>query len=325
MANSRAAAPVNVDIGVAVSMNVEKLSGSEDEKEMRQHVMKSNQFIPEPAPPSSHDSSSNGERLHRLHPAHARKLSESRAQSTDRNYYPPPARSTYFSAPRSTGRRADSLDMSTSSGLAPSGKVYGHTPSSAASSVTSIGMAISTAPTSADSTPPPSTTEGLVALGSQSLQSLASDETASATHSRKALFGGFRRGSSDTIRLSSNEPSERSQSQAPSTRGRRLSKSRPRQSSDNERSASANKVPVAPVSFTKPTRAQTESVVYQLNQLESTSPYHIYDPHTTSKPPRSRGRRLSKDRPPSSYIQNGDANTKPRWSFFGRRNSITAA
>lgn len=139
MTNSRAAAPVNVGIGVAVSMNLENSSGSEDEKDLRQHVIKSNQYIPEPVPPPSRDNAN--DRLHRLHPSHARKLSESRANSADRqpNYYPPPARSTYFSAPRPTGRRADSLDMSTSSGLASSGQVYGQNPSSAASSVTSIG------------------------------------------------------------------------------------------------------------------------------------------------------------------------------------------
>ena len=186
-----------------------------------------------------------------------------------------------------------------------------------------IEVAISTAPTSAHSTPPPSTMGGYAALTSLSLQALPVDRTVPVVHPRKALFGGHRRGSSDTVRPSSNETSERSQSQAPSIKGRRLSKSRPGRTSESERPAGPNSIPVAPVPFTKPTRAQTESMVYQLNQLESTAPYHIYDPHVTSQPPRGRGRRLSKDRPTSSHTLNSENNVKSRWSFFGRRNSIT--
>ncbi|TGJ87178.1 hypothetical protein E0Z10_g1567 [Xylaria hypoxylon] len=321
------AVPVIVGAGVAVGMNVVNSGGSEDEKEMRQQVMNNIPYNPEPRPPPSRDSSTTGERLHRLHPAHARKMSESNAVSNSDRHYPPPARSTYFSAPRPAGRRSDSLDLPTPP--VPGQVVYGHSPSSAASSVTSIGMAISTAPSSAHSTPPPSTVGDMTASESQPSQFPTVDMAPSVIHPRKALFGGYRRTSSDTIRLPSNEPRERpqsqSQSQAPLTRGRRLSKSRPRQSSETERSASVNKIPVEPVPFTKPTRRQTETMIYELNQLEYKTPYSLYDTNPTSKLKHTRGK-LSKDRPSSKdYTENPQTSTKSRWSFFSRRNSITGA
>ncbi|KAI1425435.1 hypothetical protein F5Y12DRAFT_784694 [Xylaria sp. FL1777] len=323
---SSRAVPVNVGIGVAVSGSVENSSGSDDEKEMRQQVMKNISYNPEPRPPPSRDSSTTGERLHRLHPAHARKMSESRAHPNSDRHYPPPARSTYFSAPRPTGRRADSLDMSTSSGTALPGLVYGHTPSSAASSVTSIGMAISTAPTSTNSTPPPSAVGDLAASELPPFQLSTVDIAPPVVHPRKALFSGYRRTSSDTIRLPSNEPRELSQSQAPSTRGRRLSKSRPHQSGESQRSASVSEISVRALPFMKPTRAQTDTMIHQLNQLEPKTPYSLYDSHVTSKSSQTRGRRLSKDRPLSKdHTQDTETSTKPRWSFFGRRNSITGA
>ncbi|KAI1274378.1 hypothetical protein F5Y07DRAFT_401464 [Xylaria sp. FL0933] len=325
---SSRAVPVNVGIGVAVSVSGENSNGSDDEKEMRHQAMKNISYNPEPRPPPppSRDSSTTGERLHRLHPAHARKLSESRAHSNSDRYYPPPARSNYFSAPRPVGRRAESLDMSTSSGSVLPGQVYGHTPSSAASSVTSIGMAISTAPTSATSTPPPSTVGDSTGSESQSFQPLAVDIASPTMHPRKALFSGYRRASTDTVRLPSNEPSERSRSQALSTRGKRLSKPRSHHSGESERSESVNKTPARAVPMMKPTPTQTETMVYQLNQLEPKTPYSLYDSHPASRPSNTRGRRLSKDRPPSrDTIQNAETSTKPRWSFFGRRNSVTGA
>ncbi|KAI0425358.1 hypothetical protein F5Y09DRAFT_346796 [Xylaria sp. FL1042] len=325
---SSRAVPVNVDIGVAVSVSGENSNGSDDEKEMRQQVMKNVPYNPEPRPPPppSRDSSTNGERLHHLHPAHARKMSESRAHSNSDRHYPPPARSTYFSAPRPTGRRAESVDISTSSGLVLPGQVYGHTPSSAASSVTSIGMAISTAPTSATSTPPASTVGDSASSESQSFNLSAIDIAPPVIHPRRALFSGHRRSSTDTVRLPSHEPSERSQSQAPSNRGRRLSKSRPRQSGESERLESVNKAPTRAVPMAQPTPTQTETIVYQLNQLEPKTPYSLYDSRPVSKPAHTRGRRLSKDRPPSrDPTQNTETDTKPRWSFFSRRNSITGA
>ncbi|KAI0909709.1 hypothetical protein F4823DRAFT_638647 [Ustulina deusta] len=322
---SSRAVPVDVGIGVAVSLSVETSSGSEDEKEMRQQVMKNIPYNPEPRPPPSRDSSTTGEHLHRLHPAHARKMSESRTHSNSDRHYPPPARSTYFSAPRPTGRRADSVDMSMSSGPVLPGQVYGHTASSAASSVTSIGMAISTAPTSVTSTPPPSTVGDLTASESQPFQFPTVDITPPVMHPRKALFSGHRRTSTDTIRPPSNEPHERSQSQAPSTRGRRLSKSRSRQSGESDRSASVRKISVGAVPWMKPTSTQIETI-YQPNQLESKMPYSLYDSHATSKSSHARGRRLSKDQPSSNvHTHNTETSTKPRWSFFGRRNSITGA
>lgn len=172
MANSRAAVPVNVGVGVAISGGLENSSDSEDGKDVRKQVIKNVSYNPEPAPTPSRDSSTNGERLHRLHPAHARKISESRVISNPDRHYPPPAKSTYFSfsAPRPTSRRTQSVDKSMSSATVSPGQVYGHAPSSAASSVTSIGMAISTAPTSADTTPPPSTTDDTAVSKSRTLQ-----------------------------------------------------------------------------------------------------------------------------------------------------------
>ncbi|KAI1310308.1 hypothetical protein F5Y03DRAFT_35368 [Xylaria venustula] len=322
---SSRAVPVNVGIGVAVS-NVESSGGSDDEKEMGQQAIKNISYNPEPRPPPSRDSSTSGERLHRLHPSHARKVSESRAHPTSDRHYPPPARSTYFSAPRPMGRRADSLDMSKPSGPLIPGHVYGHTSSSAASSVTSIGMAISTAPTSATSTPPPSTVGDSIAAESHHFQLPVADAAPPVTHPRKALFGGYRRASTDTVRLPPKEAGERSSSQTPSTRGRRLSKSRPLQSGESERPASVTKTPVGTVPLTKPTPTQTESMIYQLNQLEPRTPYSLYDSHLPPKPSQTRGRRLSKDQPSSKdHTQSRESSTKRRWSFFGRRNSVTGA
>ncbi|KAF2972274.1 hypothetical protein GQX73_g1244 [Xylaria multiplex] len=314
--------PVNVGIGVAVGINVENSSGSDDEREMRQQVMNNTPYNPEPRPPPSRDSSTTGERLHRLHPAHARKMSESRALPNSDRHYPPAARSTNFSAPRPAGRRFNSLDLPTPPVL---GQVYGHTPSSAASSVTSIGMAISTAPTSPHSTPPPSTIGDMTASEPHLLQFPSADRAPPVMHPRKALFSGYRRTSSDTIRLPSNESRERPPPQAPSTKGRRLSKSKPRQSSETERPASVNRVPVESVPMTKPTPIQTEAMIHELNQLEWKTPYSLYDHSLTSKQKHTKGK-LSKDRPSSrDHTDSSQTSTTPRWSLFRRRNSITGA
>ncbi|KAI0539640.1 hypothetical protein GGR58DRAFT_512187 [Xylaria digitata] len=319
---SSRAVPVNVGIGVAVGINVENSSGSDEEREMRQQVMNNAPYNPEPRPPPSRDSSTTGERLHRLHPAHARKVSESRALPNSDRHYPPAARSTNFSAPRPAARRFNSLDLPTPP---VPGQVYGHTPSSAASSVTSIGMAISTAPTSPHSTPPPSTIGDMTASEPHLFQFPTVDRASSGMHPRKALFSGYRRTSSDTVRLPSNESRGRPPPQAPSTRGRRLSKSKPRQSSETERIASVNRIPVESVPMTKPTPIQTEAMIHELNQLEWKTPYSLYDHSLTSKQKHTRGK-LSKDRPLNrDRADNSQTSTKPRWSLFSRRNSITGA
>ncbi|KAJ2984714.1 hypothetical protein NUW58_g5916 [Xylaria curta] len=318
------AVPGTVGIGVAVGM--EDLSGSEDERGMRKQAVKNVSFNTEPQPPSSRDSSTNGERLHRLHPAHARKASESRSLPSSDRHYPPPAKSTYFSfsTPRPTSRRAHSVDMATPSAPLFPGQVYGRAPSSAASSATSIGMAISTAPTSVDSTPPPSTVGDRMVLGPQHSQPVATNVIPPARRSRRGSLSEFLRTSSDTVRLPSNDSRERSESQAPPTRGRRLSKSRPRQSSETERSTSVNRGPTGGVSFIKPTLAQTETMVNELNRLESRTTFSL-EPNPPTKQKITRGR-LSKDRPPTrDQFDNTQTTTKPRWSFFGRRNSTTGA
>ncbi|KAI0404209.1 hypothetical protein F4802DRAFT_259327 [Xylaria palmicola] len=319
---SSRAVPVNVGVGVAIGSGPENAGGPEDGREVKRQVIENISSNPEPRPPSSRDSSVTGERLHRLHPAHARKLSESRALPNSDRHYPPLARSTYFSfsTPRPTSRRSHSLDTS---GSALPVHIYGHAPSSAASSVISIGMAISTAPTSTDSTPPSSTTGDVATRQPQPSHSqpLPAGAATPVVRSRRTSFSEFLRTSSDTLR----QPSNESRSQAPPTRGRRLSKSRPQPSGETDRSASVNKVPVEAVSLMKPTQAQTETIVHELNRLESKTRHDLNNPNTpsTQKHTRvklSKGRAVSKDR-----IDNAQTNTKPRWSLFGRRNSITGA
>ncbi|KAI0457684.1 hypothetical protein F5B21DRAFT_462720 [Xylaria acuta] len=325
---SSRAVPVTVGVGVAIGGGLENSSDSEDEKEVRKQVIKNVSYNPEPRPPPSRDSSTNGERLHRLHPAHARKLSESRAIPNSDRHYPPPAKSTYFSfsAPRPTSRRAHSVDRSMPSAPVFPGQVYGHAPSSAASSVTSIGMAISTAPTSTNSTPPPSTIDDTTVSESRVFQlPTAVGVALPVTRPRRTSLSDYLRRSSDTIRLPSNEPRELPQSQAPVTRGRRLSKSKPRQSGEAEGSASVLQVPVGETSLIKPTQTQTETMIYELNRLDSRTKYGLDE---FNFPPKQKhtGGRLSKDRPSSKgQIDNTPTGTKPRWSLFGRRNSITGA
>ncbi|KAI1734495.1 hypothetical protein F4680DRAFT_453897 [Xylaria scruposa] len=329
---SSRAVPVNVDVGVgvgvAVSGGFENSSNSEDEKDVRKQAKKNVSYNPEPRPPPSRDSST-GERLHRLHPAHARKVSESRAvPSADRSdrHYPPQAKSTYFSfsAPRPTSRRAQSMDRSMPSAPVLPGQVYANAPPSAASSVTSIGMAISTAPTSANPTPPPSTVGDTASSDSRSFQLSTVGATPPVTRRRRPSLSDYLRRSTDTVRPPSNQYREPSQPQAPVTRGRRLSKSKPRQSVEAEGSANVLQVPIGTAPLIKPTRAQTESMIYELNQLDSRTKYSLDE--FNSLPKQKHTRRLSKDRPSSKgQNDNTPTGTKPRWSLFGRRNSITGA
>ncbi|KAI0465818.1 hypothetical protein F4859DRAFT_519745 [Xylaria cf. heliscus] len=324
---SSRAVPVNVGVGVAVGGGLEDTSDPEDAKEVRKQVIKNISYNPEPRPPPSLDSSTNGERLHRLHPSHARKMSESRAISNSDRHYPPPAKSTYFSfsTPRPTSRRAHSLDRSTPSAPVFPGQVYGHTPSSAASSVTSIGMAISTAPTSADSTPPPSAVGDTNVSGSPYFQLPSVGVAPPLIRPRRTSLSDYLRRSSDTVRLPSKEPQEVSQSKAAATRGRRLSKSKPRQSGEDEGSASVLKVPVDPAPLKKPTQTQTEAMIYELNRLDPRINYGVNDFNSLPKQKHKKGK-LSKDQPSSkSLIDNAPTGTKPRWPLFGRRNSITGS
>ncbi|KAI1125935.1 hypothetical protein F5Y10DRAFT_221709 [Nemania abortiva] len=333
---SRAAVPVTVgvsgggggSVGMAIGRGLENSSGSEDEREMKKHV-KNVSFSTEPRPPSSRDSSTTGERMHRLHPAHARKMSESRALPNSDRHYPPPARSTFFSfsGPRPTSRRNHSVDMSTTPGPGFPGQVYG-APSSAASSVTSIGMAISTAPTSANSTPPPSTLGDSIASEIHTFQLPATvNMGAPVAHSRRSSLSEYLRTSSDTIRLPSNETRGRpqSQAQAPSTRGRRLSKLRPRESGETERSASITRIFAREAPITKPTLTQTTHMVHEPNRLESQTLYGLDASSNFSKQNQTRGK-LSKNRTSrKDGLDHAQTGTSTRWSFFSRRNSITGA
>ncbi|KAI0189028.1 hypothetical protein F4808DRAFT_48065 [Astrocystis sublimbata] len=306
-------APVIARPSAAVNGGLEVPSDYEDETNVnRQSISSSSKSNNSHSrPPLSHENPTNSERLHRLHPAHARRMSESRATPTSSDrHYPPPAKSTYysFSAPRPTSRRAHSMDRPVSSAPGLPGQVYGHAPSSSsASSVASIGMAISTAPTTADSTPPPS----------------AAGAKPPATRTRRNSLGDYLRRSTDTPRMYPNEPRDMSQSQAPQTRGRRLSKSKPGQQGEADGSASASDSPVGGTPLVKPTQSQTEAMVYELDRIESRTRYGSDDAYAHPKLKHAKGR-LSKDRPLSrAQIDNNTPNgTKPRWSFFGRRNSI---
>ncbi|KAI1757052.1 hypothetical protein F4782DRAFT_525819 [Xylaria castorea] len=323
---SSRAVPVNIGVGVAVGGGSENSSNSEDEKEVRKQVIQNVSYNPEPRPPPSRDSST-GEHLHRLHPAHARKVSESRTISNSDRHYPPLAKSTYFSfsAPRPTSRRAHSVDRSMPSAPVFPGQVYGHAPPSAASSVTSIGMAISTAPTSAKPTPPPSTVGDTTASESRPFQFPTVGVAPPEMRRRRTSLSDYLRRSSDTVRPPSSESRELSQSQAPVTRGRRLSKSKPRQSGEAERPANVLQFSVGTAPLIKPTRTQTETMIYELNQLDSRTKYGLDEFNSASKQKHTK-RRLSKDRPSSQgQIDNTPTGTKPRWSLFGRRNSITRA
>ncbi|RYC54827.1 hypothetical protein CHU98_g11385 [Xylaria longipes] len=326
---SSRAVPVNVGVGVAVGVAVggglENSSDSEAEKEVRNQVINNVSYNPEPRPPPSRDSSTSGERLHRLHPAHARKMSESRVISNSDRHYPPPAKSTFFSfsAPRPSSRRAHSVDRSTPSAPVAPGQVYGHAPSSAASSATSIGMAISTAPTSTDSTPPPSTVGDTTVSEPRAFRLSTVGVATPVIRPRRTSLSDYLRRSSDTIRAASNESRELSQSQAPVTRGRRLSKSKPRQSGEADGSASVLQIPVGTAPLIKPTQTQTETMIYELNRLDPRTRYGLDESNSLPKQKHTKGR-LSKDRPSSKgQIDNTPTETKPRWSLFGRRNSIT--
>lgn len=310
---------------MAVSKGAGPSSGpEEDEKEMKRQVMKNVSFTPEPRPPPSRDSVATGERLHRLHPAHSRKASESRAQTSSDRHYPPAARSTYFSGPRPTSRRAQNVDNSMPSTPVFPGPVYGHATSSAASSVTSVGMAISTAPTSATSTPPPFALEDGAHPASRNSQLPDPGVTPDVRHQRRSSFRDYLRTSSDTIRLPSSQPPPL---QAPPSRGRRLSKSRPQRSDEGEPSASVHRTSIVATPPAEPTLTQARSMAHEPIQ-QAFNIQHSINTAAQNPNPTEKGwrRRLSRDRPPSRD-QTYDTQTSPpsRWSFFRRRNSMTGA
>lgn len=313
---------------MAVSKEAGPSSGpeEEDDKEMKRHAMKNVSFTPEPRPPPSRDSVATGERLHRLHPAHSRKASESRAQTSSDRHYPPAARSTYFSGPRPTSRRAHSVDNSVPLPPVFPGPVYGHATSSAASSVTSIGMAISTAPTSATSTPPPLAPENGTRPVSQNFQLPNPGVTPAVRHQRRGSFRDYLRTSSDTIRQPSSQPPS---SQAPPSRGRRLSKSKPQPSDEVERPTSAYHISTVATPRAEPTLTQARSVASQPIQQAFSIQHSINTAAQNPNPiptEKSWRRRLSKDRPPSrDPTYDTQSNPPSRWSFFRRRNSMTGA
>jgi hypothetical protein len=326
MANNGKAGPVTVsfDVGVATGKGPENSSSSEEERETKRQAMKNVTGNPEFRSPSSRDTSTTGERMHRLHPAHARKMSESRVLPNSDRHYPPAARSSNFSFStlRPPSRRAQSADV-TSAVPGSSRPVYGHGSSSAASSATSIGMAISTAPTSTGPTPPASIIGDFATLELQPFQLPTGGKAAAATHRpRKSSFSDYIRSSIDTIRPPSNEP-ERSSSQAPSIRGRRLSKSKPRQPEEVERPASANRMTLQAMSFKRPTSTRPETRRQELDNLESTTLYShdTLGPPTTQKPTKGK---LSKNRTPGKDHDNNTRTASPaRWSLFRRRDSST--
>ncbi|KAI8635330.1 hypothetical protein F5Y19DRAFT_7513 [Xylariaceae sp. FL1651] len=322
MLSSGRASPLS---GRAVPVSVGGSSGnsSEDEKETRQKALRNASYNPDFKPYLSHTSSATRESLHRLHPAHARRRSETSTQTPDR-HYPPQAKSTYFAAPRPISRRTLSLDVSVPPVPAlPEQFITRHAPSSSTSSIASIGMAVSTAPTSVVSTPAPSTAGDPTSSEPTPLQAPTTDMTAFPIQTRKFLLGESPRISTDTIVPASNELQAQTQSQRPPTSRRRLSKTGPRPSTEAERPLSVNtgfRVPSEAVQLKKPSAAATEAMVHELNRLEPRSPQSYFEPYATPAPQVPR-RRLSKDQP-ATKDQNGK---KHRWSLWGRRNSMTAA
>ncbi|KAI1809331.1 hypothetical protein GGS20DRAFT_580790 [Poronia punctata] len=307
-------------IGVAVARHPENPSNSEDEGKLGNQASRDMSYRPEPNGSSSRSSSSNREGLHRLHPAHSRRVSDTQSNphkhtnTTDR-HYPPPAKSTYFSAPRPMVRRAPNGETA-----APARQFYSNpAPSSSASSVMSIGMAISTAPTSAESTPPPSTAGDAPRTEAQRIPG-PSGEAAPITRRRRFSLTERVRRSFDSTNSFTISPPSQVERQEPPSRGRRLTKSRPNQSVETERPSTDrnSRVSVEPAHFSRPSQAATESTISGLDQMETTRPRNIMGTELTSKQDNSR-RKLSRGQREGSTDGKGG-----RWSLFGRRNSVTS-
>jgi len=327
---------VSVDVGdtvgVAIARGLENSSSSEDESRLRNRVIRDVSHHPERQYPSSRSSSATREGPHRLHPAaHSRRASDTNDNShnntvkisnTNDRHYPPPAKSTYFAVPRpTTSRRVHNTDMPASSNQKPAGQFYFNpAPSSSASSIASIGMAISTAPTSAESTPPPSTAGDTTPTDSRRFHGILIDINAAFPRPRRFSLSDRGRRSVDTLSPSTDEPYVQAHQQGGPSRGRRLSKSRPQQSTEAEQPASVNraKLPVPPVHFSRPTQAATESIVRELNQMEAKTPHSFISASASTTKRGSSRQRLSKD-----WTGNPQGDSAPRWSLFGRRNSVT--
>ncbi|KAI0013149.1 hypothetical protein F4779DRAFT_479592 [Xylariaceae sp. FL0662B] len=154
--------------GVYIDESSRSSSSSSDELSTGSKAMSPHTHYIDHRPRPSQPGPSNSENVHRLHPASQRKKAEMLNQTSDR-HYPPPAKSTYFAAPRPSNRRAFSLDTSIPpvpalpalavqfdsgvSSSSTSGLV------SSASSAASLGIAASSAPSSIASTPTTSTTD----------------------------------------------------------------------------------------------------------------------------------------------------------------------
>ncbi|KAI1436704.1 hypothetical protein GGR50DRAFT_701378 [Xylaria sp. CBS 124048] len=304
---SRRAAPVSAGggVGLAVSSVSENPGGLEAEKEIRTRVVKNFSRNSEFRPSSSPGSSATGERLHHLHPSsHSRKMSEPPRNKPDR-YYPPLAKSTYFSAPRPTSYHAPSADTFAPTISPGVGQFYANNaPSSTASTVSSIGMAISTAATSEVSTAPSSITD-TASAEPPSHRSPSVRTAPPAVHPRKLSLSEFMRLSSETVRPNTQDTREQSLPRvptAPSIRGRRLSKSKSRPSGESERSAN------------------------ELNQPASITPPSLHNANPPSSKEKQARRRLSKDHARSQAPPEGiSTSSKKKWSLFGRRNANKGA
>ncbi|OTA69411.1 hypothetical protein K449DRAFT_396745 [Hypoxylon sp. EC38] len=218
--------------GMSINGSSVNLSGSDDELEMKNKTVMNHRPQGVGYHPSlSQQSSSSSEKSYRA-PFTSSGTTVEAPVKTDR-HYPPPAQSTYFSAPRPPVRRTvvdtsippissvrERVGSSTSS-LNTSGQF------SAASSITSIGVAITPPwpPSSVDYSSPPPTTEDRIT----SEQKCNETETSSTTHvhaPRKFPMAHFQ-ASADTITEKPNKQIIPTAAPAPQRRRRRLSKSRP--------------------------------------------------------------------------------------------------
>ncbi|KAI0147681.1 hypothetical protein GGR57DRAFT_250201 [Xylariaceae sp. FL1272] len=298
------------------------MSGTEDEQEMRKKASNFSHNIDTRSSSQSRNRPSSSESCHRLHPAHARRNSENAVQSErpqTHRHYPPAAKSTYFMAPRPSNRRMYNVDTSDLPPVPtlPDHVGMGAASSSSASSLLSIGMAVSTPSSSVISTPTPSTAgdppPNMKLPRTQPAQSIR------ASPLRRFSFGS-RRSSIDTVTpepaVHSLEPIQR-----PSAR-RRLSKQRPESSTsqctDRELSWRADSVSNWQSEATPVDTTETSKSRFRLSTSLSKPTSHKRN-NSAAPATETPRRKLSKDQ----HKPSNENSKKSRWSW-SRRSSMTS-
>ncbi|KAI1322255.1 hypothetical protein F5Y16DRAFT_49578 [Xylariaceae sp. FL0255] len=265
LSSGRSSALSNREISECVELG--NISGSDDERAMRgTSKAASSKSVPNNIDAKTYRNPvpNRSENIHRLHPAqsHARRVSEATGQS-DR-HYPPPAKSTYFSAPRPTvrHRRVNTDPSAPPVPLLPGQYIArGLDASSSTSSVVSIGMAVSTPPSSVNSEPVAAAKE----YNQAPVFELAQPPK---TKSRRPSFsfGGSRRNSSDTIVPASTEqPISDPLAARPSNGRRRLSKLRTAESVDTPQPTESI---ISFEPFTTPSLLDTETIDSEIQPEE---------------------------------------------------------